>query len=83
MKKINAGTEKKIHIEKLKGMSIKEIALLGNISPVVLVLSDCDIEEYLKYRIMLINDRTELEELKSMYKTTEWWKSVISNIKKG
>lgn len=81
-KRNNIETKKKIHIENLKGLSSKEIALIGNINPVLLALSECNIEEYLKYRIMLINDRTELEDLKRMYATTDWWKEVIKSIKK-
>lgn len=83
MKKINTETEKKISIEKIKGLTTKEIALIGNINPILLVLADCNIEEYLKYRIMLTNDKSELEELKRMYKATEWWNKAINNIKKG
>lgn len=74
-------TKKKLKIEELKKLSTKEIALKGNINPVILVLADCDIKQYLKYRIMLITDKSELGELKEMYQTTDWWEEVINSIK--
>lgn len=80
-KKSKIEPKKKLKIEELKKLSTKEIALKGNINPVILVLADCDITQYLKYRIMLITDKSELGELKEMYQTTDWWKEVINSIK--
>ncbi len=80
-KKSKIEPKKKLKIEELKKLSTKEIALKGNINPVILVLADCDIKQYLKYRIMLITDKSELGELKEMYQTTDWWKEVINSIK--
>lgn len=80
-KKSKIEPKKKLKIEELKRLSTKEIALKGNINPVILVLADCDIKQYLKYRIMLITDKAELGELKEMYQTTDWWKEVINSIK--
>lgn len=80
-KKSKIEPKKKLKIEELKKLSTKEIALKGNINPVTLVLADCDIKQYLKYRIMLITDKSELGELKEMYQTTDWWKEVINSIK--
>lgn len=80
-KKSKIEPKKKLKIEELKRLSTKEIALKGNINPVILVLADCDIKQYLKYRIMLITDKSELGELKEMYQTTDWWKEVINSIK--
>lgn len=80
-KKAKIEPKKKLKIEELKKLSTKEIALKGNINPVILVLADCDIKQYLKYRIMLITDKSELGELKEMYQTTDWWKEVINSIK--
>lgn len=80
-KKSKIEPKKKLKIEELKKLSTKEIALKGNINPVILVLVDCDIKQYLKYRIMLITDKSELGELKEMYQTTDWWKEVINSIK--
>lgn len=70
-----------ISIKELKELTIKEIAVIGNIDVVKLVIANCDIEKYLKYRFILIDDRTELEELKEMYKTTEYWEPVIRKFK--
>ena len=80
-KKSKIEPKKKLKIEELKRLSTKEIALKGNINPVILVLADCDIKQYIKYRIMLITDKSELGELKEMYQTTDWWKEVINSIK--
>lgn len=80
-KKSKIEPKKKLKSEELKRLSTKEIALKGNINPVILVLADCDIKQYLKYRIMLITDKSELGELKEMYQTTDWWKEVINSIK--
>lgn len=80
-KKSKIEPKKKLKIEELKRISTKEIALKGNINPVILVLADCDIKQYLKYRIMLITDKSELGELKEMYQTTDWWEEVINSIK--
>lgn len=80
-KKSKIEPKKKLKIEELKKLSTKEIALKGNINPVILVLADCDIKQYLKYRIMLITDKSELGELKEMYQTTDCWKEVINSIK--
>ena len=80
-KKSKIEPKKKLKIEELKKLSTKEIALKGNINPVILVLADCDIKQYLKYRIMLITDKSELGELKEMHQTTDWWKEVINSIK--
>lgn len=80
-KKSKIEPKKKLKIEELKRLSTKEIALKGNINPVILVLADCDIKQYLKYRIMLITDKSELGELKEMYQTTDWWEEVINSIK--
>ena len=80
-KKSKIAPKKKLKIEELKKLSTKEIALKGNRNPVILVLADCDIKQYLKYRIMLITDKSELGELKEMYQTTDWWKEVINSIK--
>ena len=79
--KRKAENEKKVQVEEIKGLSWKEVASRGNINPVVLILADCDIKEYLNYRIMLIENIKELEELKEMYKNTEWWAEAINNIK--
>lgn len=82
-KKAKIETEKKVNIEELKRLSTKEIALKGNINPVLLVLADCDMKQYLKYRIMLITDKLELGELKKMYQTTDWWKEAINSMKES
>lgn len=82
-KKVKIEPKKRLHIEELKRLSSKEIALKGNINPLLLILADCDIRQYLKYRIMLITDKSELRELKEMYQITEWWKEVVSSIKGG
>lgn len=79
IKKINEIED--ISTEELRRLSIKEIALIGNIDIVKLVIADCDIEKYLKYRLILIDNITELEELKEMYKTTEYWEPVIKKFK--
>lgn len=80
-KKVKIEPKKRLHIEELKRLSTKEIALKGNINPLLLILADCDIRQYLKYRIMLITDKAELGELKVMYQATDWWKEVVSSIK--
>lgn len=69
-----------IEISRLKKLTPKQIATIGNIDIVLLVIADCDIKEYLKYRIMLISDKDELIELREMYKNTEWWQEAIKSI---
>lgn len=71
-----------IEISRLKNLTPKQIATIGNIDIVLLVIADCDIKEYLKYRIMLISDEEELRELKEMYKNTEWWGEAIKSFRR-
>lgn len=80
-KHMNKKNEKKIEIEELKKLSTKEIALIGNVDPVRLIIADCDIKQYLKYRIALISDKEELINLKELYKDTEWFDEAIRSIK--
>lgn len=80
-KKVKIEPKEELNIEELKKLSTKEIALKGNIDSVILVLAECDIKKYLKYRIMLITDESELRELKEMYQYTEWFNEVINSIK--
>ena len=67
--------------EKLKKFSPKQIAQIGNIDPVILVISDCNLVEYLTERIKVINSDDELLDLALEYKGTQFWSEAINKVR--
>ena len=67
--------------EKLKKFSPKKIAQSGNIDPVILVISDCNLVEYLTERIKVINSDDELLDLALGYKGTQFWSEAINKVR--
>lgn len=60
-----------LKIHQINDKTINELVEMGNIDPLLMILSKHNLTEYLLKRIYVIDDIKDLEELKNAYKPLE------------